>query len=58
MRVPPVEMRLVWYAEKRSDEIRSQIGMRKLDKQIHKRKKIGWKIYRACHQKELPDKLL
>jgi hypothetical protein len=39
--------------KKRSDEIRSQIGMRKLDKQIHKRKKIDWKIYSRCHQKEL-----
>jgi hypothetical protein len=40
----------------RSDEIRSQLGMRQLDKYT-KGRNTGWNIYRGCHQKELPRNL-
>jgi hypothetical protein len=37
----------------RSGEIGSQLGTRKLDRQVQKRMKFGWNTYRGCHQKEL-----
>jgi hypothetical protein len=37
----------------RSDEIRSQAGMRKLDNRHTKERKICWNIYRGCHRKQL-----
>jgi hypothetical protein len=33
------------------DEIGAQLGMRKMDKQIHESRQIGWN--RGCHQKVL-----
>jgi hypothetical protein len=33
--------------------MRSQLGMRKLDKQYTEGRKIGWNIYGGCHQKQL-----
>jgi hypothetical protein len=43
------------WEEERSNEIRTQLGVRKVDKQIHRRGKNGWNIDSGCHQKELPD---
>jgi hypothetical protein len=37
----------------RGDKIRSQLGIRNLDKKYTKGRKIGWNIYRGCHEKEL-----
>jgi hypothetical protein len=43
----------LWDKE-RSDETRTQIGMRKLDKYMEGRT-IGWKISRGCYQRGLPS---
>jgi hypothetical protein len=39
--------------KERGDEIRSELRMRKLDKEVPERKKNCWNIYRGFHQKEL-----
>lgn len=41
-------------SKERGDKIRSQLGIRNLDKKNYtKGRKIGWNIYRRCHEKEL-----
>jgi hypothetical protein len=44
----------VWDNERR-DEIRSQLGIRKLGKTYKKGRKIGCNIYTESHQKEIPN---
>jgi hypothetical protein len=42
--------------KERSDGIRSQLGIGKLDKQIEERKKNGWNSCRGYHREGRPSK--
>jgi hypothetical protein len=54
MRFLPHAAHYIPWDKERSNEIRSQFGMRRLRRQTHGSKKYWLNIYRGYYQKELP----